>query len=90
MPAPGCEFNRSAQHAIPIIPKHNGEPVLRLRPNKNDFLQISIEKPYEIHLIRFDSEFDFECFMEDEERKGFLHLKEKSIKESFLVKGIKL
>jgi uncharacterized protein (DUF1330 family) len=83
-------FNEFESHAIPIIPKYNGELVIRVRPSENDFIEISIEKPYEIHIIKFESEFDFKCFMEDEERKSFLHLKEKSIKESFLIKGLML
>lgn len=83
-------FNEFESHAIPIIPKYNGELVIRVRPNENDFIEISVEKPYEIHIIKFKSENDFKCFIGDEERKSFLYLKEKSIKESFLIKGSKL
>lgn len=83
-------FNEFESHAIPIIAKYNGELIIRVRPSENDFIEISVEKPYEIHIITFKSEFDFKCFMEDEERKKYLHLKEKSIKESFLIKGSKL
>jgi len=48
------------------------------------------EKPYEIHLVEFETDNDFSNFMQDEERQRFLHLKDKSIKSTFLVKGTKL
>ena len=84
-------FNEFESHAIPIIANYNGELVLRIRPESNSYIEIgSIEKPYEIHLIRFESETDFINFMADEERKKYVHLKEQSIKVSFLVKGEKL
>lgn len=49
-----------------------------------------MDRPYEIHLVEFDTEKDFENFKQDEERKKFLHLKERSIKASILYQGIKL
>jgi uncharacterized protein (DUF1330 family) len=49
-----------------------------------------MDKPYEIHLVEFDTEQDFENFKQDEERKRFLHLKDQSIKASILIQGIKL
>ena len=54
------------------------------------FIETDMEKPYEIHLVEFDSEQDFKNFMKDEERKIFLHLKEQSIKASVLYQGVKL
>jgi hypothetical protein len=53
-------------------------------------IALSIERPYEIHLVEFDEEKDFVHFMHDEERKQFLHLKEQSIQASVLIKGEKL
>jgi hypothetical protein len=49
-----------------------------------------VEIPYEIHLIEFATESDFDNFGKDEERKQFLHLKEQAIKSVLLIKGIKL
>ncbi|HEX5151292.1 MAG TPA: DUF1330 domain-containing protein [Parafilimonas sp.] len=76
--------------AIPIISKYNGRLLLRIRPDENSFVEHSIEKPYEVHLVEFDNEKDFEDFKLDEERKKFLHLKEQSIKASILIRGLKL
>lgn len=89
---PGEEkiFDEFESVAIPIISKYNGRMLLRVRPSDSSFIDHQMDKPYEIHLAEFDTEQDFENFKRDEERKKFLHLKEKSIKASILIQGIKL
>jgi uncharacterized protein (DUF1330 family) len=83
-------FHEFENVAIPIIAKYNGRLLLRVRPQEDAFIENSIDKPYEIHLVEFDGEQDFVNFMHDEERKKFLHLKEQSIRSSILYKGVKL
>ena len=83
-------FQQFENIAIPLISKYNGQLLLRVRPEENAMIEMNIEKPYEIHLVKFDAEIDFKNFMQDEERKQFLHLKEQSIKSSILIKGEKL
>jgi hypothetical protein len=83
-------FNEFEEIAIPIISKYNGRLLLRVRLDGGSFIEHSIERPYEIHIVEFDSEEDFGRFMRDEERKKFLHLKEQSIKASILYQGKKL
>lgn len=83
-------FQQFENIAIPIIEKYNGQLLLRVRPEENSMIEMNIEKPYEIHIVKFDAENDFLNFMKDEERKQFLHLKEQSIKSSILIKGEKL
>lgn len=83
-------FHQFEDIAIPIISKYNGRLLLRMRPERNAFIETHIEKPYEIHFVEFNTEQDFENFQQDEERKKFLHLKEQSIKASLLFQGIKL
>lgn len=89
---PGKEsvFHEFEDVAIPIISKYNGRLLLRVRPDEKAFVANTIDKPYEIHLVQFDTEQDFNNFMRDEERKKFLHLKEQSISASVLYKGAKL
>ena len=83
-------FDQFEAIAIPIISKYNGRLLLRVRPGHNAYIESSIEEPYEIHLVEFETENDFTYFMQDEERKTFLHLKQQSIKSVFLIKGVKL
>jgi len=83
-------FNQFEDVAIPIISKYNGRLLLRVRPTENAFIAYNMDRPYEIHLVEFDNEQDFENFTNDEERKQFLHLKEQSIKSVLLIKGTKV
>jgi uncharacterized protein (DUF1330 family) len=81
-------FHQFENVAIPIIAKYNGQLLLRIRPGEENFIEHQIDKPYEVHLVQFASEQDFENFKQDEERKKFLHLKEQSIRSVLLIKGI--
>jgi len=83
-------FDEFESIAIPAISKYNGRLLFRLRPTENDFIENHIDKPYEIHLVEFESQQDFDNFKQDEERKNFLHLKDQSIKASILIQGVKL
>jgi hypothetical protein len=76
--------------AIPLISKYNGKLLLRIRPEEKNIIEQTIETPFEVHLIAFDTETDFQNFLQDEERRKFLHLKEQSIKSTPLIKGGKL
>ena len=83
-------FHQFEDIAIPIILKYNGQLLLRVRPSQDTIIEKNIEQPYEIHLVSFDSDEDFRNFMQDEERKQFLHLKEQSIESVLLIKGVKI
>jgi uncharacterized protein (DUF1330 family) len=74
--------------AIPLIAKYKGELQLRVRTaDHSALIEGTIEMPYEIHIVRFPSEAEFEAFLHDEERTQFLHLKEQSISTSMIIKG---
>jgi uncharacterized protein (DUF1330 family) len=83
-------FNQFEAIAIPSILKYNGRLTLRIRPNESSIIEANIEKPYEIHLVEFDTQQDFDNFKKDEERKKFLHLKQQSIKSTILIQGVLL
>lgn len=83
-------FDQFENIAMPIIPKYNGQLLLRIRPGENSFIETNIDKPYEIHLVEFETEDDFKNFMQDEERKKFVELKNQSIKAVTLIKGTKI
>jgi hypothetical protein len=83
-------FNQFEALVIPRITKYNGQLLFRLRPGPDAYIESHVEKPYEIHLVAFETESDFINYMRDEERKAFLHLKEQSIKSALLIKGERL
>ncbi|HZK95824.1 MAG TPA: hypothetical protein VFC67_16600 [Prolixibacteraceae bacterium] len=83
-------FDEFESIAIPTILKYNGRLLLRVRPTENAFIENNIDKPYEIHLVEFETQKDFDNFKLDEDRKKFLHLKDQSIKTAILIQGMKL
>jgi len=83
-------FHQFEDIAIPTILKYNGQLLLRVRPDEKSYIENNVEKPYEIHLVEFASEEDFENFKHDKERKKFLHLRDQSIKATLMIKGTKL
>ena len=80
-------FHQFEELAIPIILKYNGRLTLRIRPESKTVIENNIEVPYEIHLVEFDTQEDFERFKMDKERVKFLHLKEQAIRSTILIKG---
>ena len=80
-------FHQFEDIVIPLIPKYNGKLLIRVRPTDESIIESSIEKPYEIHLVQFDSEKELENFTKDEERARFLYLKKESVKSILLIIG---
>ncbi len=83
-------FHQFEEIAIPIIEKYNGQLLLRIRSADDAYIEQRIDKPYEIHLVKFDTEQDFADFSQDESRKQFLHLKEQSVQTAILIQGVEL
>jgi hypothetical protein len=100
---PGQEaaFDAFEAVAIPLIARYNGTLLFRVRPPRAAFIEgvaagspastpAAGAPPYEIHLVSFPTEADFEAFGRDPERKTVLHLKEQSVERILLVKGVAL
>jgi uncharacterized protein (DUF1330 family) len=86
---PGKEdvFHQFEDVAIPLISKHGGKLLLRLRPTPDSVIAHHDEVPYEVHIVVFETEQDFDRFAQDDERRQFLHLKNESIRASLLIRG---
>lgn len=89
---PGKEelFDSFESVALPLIAKHNGQLLLRVRPAPSAFIEGEAIPPYEIHLVSFPSDQDFEAFGKDPERAAALHLKNESVDRIVLIKGMAL
>ena len=83
-------FHQFEDIALPLIAKHNGQLLLRVRPDAAAFIGHQARRPYEIHLVQFTTEADFDNFQTDETRKQFLHLKEQAVETVLLIKGNKV
>jgi uncharacterized protein (DUF1330 family) len=86
---PGKEstFHAFEEIAIPLIAKHGGDLLLRVRPTSDSVVAASIDIPYEVHVVRFKSEEDLRAFSEDGERQRVLHMKNESVRATLLVRG---
>ncbi|MBK7233701.1 MAG: DUF1330 domain-containing protein [Saprospiraceae bacterium] len=83
-------FDEFENIAIPAITKYNGRLLLRVRPAVDSFIENQIDPPYEIHLVEFQTNEDFENFKNDENRIKFLHLKAQSVKSALLFQGVQI
>jgi len=82
------EFDAFEAIAIPLIARYNGQLLLRVRPDPSAMIEAAAAPPYEIHLVSFPTEKDFEDFAKDPARAAALHLKEVSVERIVLIKGI--
>lgn len=83
-------FHQFEDVAIPLIEKYNGKLLLRFRPEPGQLIAGELEMPYEVHLVSFPEEADFNAFKLDKEREKFLHLKDASVRKMLLIQGIAL
>lgn len=83
-------FNEFETLALALLDDYNGKLLYRIQPNEASIISHTEEIPHEIHFLSFNSENDFMNFAKDERRQHFMHLKENSIRETFLVKGEKI
>ena len=89
---PGKEeiFDSFESIALPLIARYNGRLLMRVRPDPSAFIEGKEAPPYEIHLVSFPTEKDFEAFGKDPERAASLHLKEESVDRIVLIRGARI
>ncbi len=83
-------FEQFEDAVLPLLGRYQAELVLRLRPDAESKVSGSADAPYELHVLRFDSEADLEAYSNDHERRRWLHLREQSVHASLTVKGMAL
>ncbi len=85
-----AEFERFEAIVLPRLNAYRGELVLRLRPDPASRIGGTAELPYEVHVVRFETEEDLGRYSQDEERQRWIHLKDGSVRSALLVKGVAL
>src|SRR5262249_44071338 len=80
-------FDQFEDVVLRLLPKYHGELLLRLRPTRASKIDGSSEVPYEVQIVRFESENDLLRYSNDTERQRLLPLKEQSVRTSLLIKG---
>jgi len=79
-------FNIFESNALPLLKKHNGKLLYRIRPTKNSIVE-AIDQPYEIQIISFQNKTDFASYLTDEERVRHIKFKEQSVEKTILIEG---
>lgn len=82
-----ADFERFEAIVLPRLNAYSGELVLRLRTDPASKIGGTAELPYEVHIVRFESDEDLDRYSQDEERKRWLHLKSSSVRSALLIKG---
>ena len=83
-------FQQFEDFVIPLMERHGGRMIYRVRPSQLSFVSAEEERPYEIHFVSFDSDEGFQRYMRDDTRLQYMHLKDDSVKSIVLVKGTQL
>jgi hypothetical protein len=81
------DFHRFEDIVLPRLTRYSGELVLRLRPDATSKVAGSGELPYEVHVVRFETEEGLARYSDDEERQRWLHLKDRSVRSALLIRG---
>lgn len=86
-PGKEAQFQEFEDIVLPLLPKYDGELLLRVRPAPESVVAGSMDAPYEIHLLRFATPEAVARFSGDEARQRHLHLKNDAVRASLLVTG---
>jgi uncharacterized protein (DUF1330 family) len=80
-------FHDFEEHVLPLLGRHGGQLLYRVRPGRNSVIETAVEYPYEIHLVAFGDRKGFESYRDDPERLQYVHLKDQSVGKVLLIEG---
>jgi hypothetical protein len=86
---PGMEqtFHDFEDHVLPLLERHRGRLLYRARPQTGSIVHSEVGEPYEIHLVSFPSDEDFQAYTNDDERRQHVGLKNDSVQKALLFRG---
>ena len=80
-------FHEFESRVLPLLERHKGKLLMRIRPTADQFIAGELDPPYEIHLVSFEDEAGLLAYGEDEERQKWLGMKEEAVERVILVRG---
>jgi hypothetical protein len=80
-------FHAFEDHVLPLLQRHHGRLLYRVRPDRDSVIETAVEYPYEIHLVSFGDRKDFESYRDDPERMQYVPLKDQSVGKVLLIEG---
>jgi hypothetical protein len=81
------QFNLFESYVLPLLERHNGILLYRVRPTDDCVIETAMNKPYEVHLVSFPTREDFESYSKDNDRLKYMDLKNASIEKAMLIEG---
>ena len=81
------DFNLFESYVLPLLKRHNGVLIYRVRPTADCIIESTIDRPYELHLVTFPTRADFDGYARDPDRLKHMPLKELSIEKALLIEG---
>lgn len=87
VPGREADFHAFEDAVLPLLARHGGELLLRLRPGPDALIAGSLAPPYELHLVRFPDDAAFAAFAADPARQAALPLKDASVSAVWLARG---
>ena len=83
-------FHSFEDHVLPLLARHNGKLLYRVRPGNDQVIETTMGHPYEVHLVSFDSKEDFMAYANDEERMKYVPMKNDSVLKVMLIEGVQI
>lgn len=80
-------FHQFEDLVLPLLAKHGGELIIRLRPDDASHLGGAAERPYEVHVVRFADEANLAGYANDPERRAALPLKAAAVRHEVVIRG---
>ncbi len=80
-------FHEFENSVLPLLARHGGRLLYRARPAAKATLHSELGVPYEIHLITFPKEANFQAYANDSDRQQYLSLKNDSVQKVLLIRG---
>jgi len=72
---------------LPLLARHGGELVLRLRPEAASVVSAAIEVPYEVHVVRFADDAALAAYSADPARQAWLPERRRAVRATLTVIG---
>jgi uncharacterized protein (DUF1330 family) len=80
-------FHEFESRVLPLMERHGGKLLMRIRPTAEQFIAGELDPPYEIHLVSFENAAGLQAYGNDEERQKWLSMKDESVTSVIMVKG---
>ncbi len=80
-------FNEYEEKVLPLLSRHQGQLLYRIRPEAQQYITPQDEYPYEIHIVSFETITGFEQYKADKDRQSHAYLFRESVSKTLMIEG---